>query len=97
MQAATAPRRDSVTLAEIHCRATRLEERYARAVKFNPDEVVKYVSQTATRGLFRVRFSDGTETEVRAKTASEAKFKAAKTKGNRRMSPLSARSTSGKG
>jgi len=62
---------------------------YARAVKFNPDALVEYVSHTATRGVFRVRFRDGTEAQVRAKTASEAKSLAAKTKGNRRLSPAS--------
>jgi len=62
---------------------------YARAVKFNPDDLVEYVSHTAARGVFRVRFRDGTETQVRAKTASEAKSLAAKTKGNRRLSPAS--------
>ena len=62
---------------------------YARAVKFNPDDLVEYVSHTATRGVFRVRFRDGTEAQVRAKTASEAKSLAAKTKGNRRLSPAS--------
>lgn len=72
-------------------RGVRRRVLYAPGVKFNPDELVKYVSQTATRGLFRVRFADGTETEVRAKTASEAKFKAATSKSNRRMSPLTAR------
>jgi len=60
---------------------------HARAVKFNPDDLVEYVSHTATRGVFRVRFRDGTEAQVRAKTASEAKNHAAKTKSNRRLSP----------
>ena len=58
-------------------------------MKFNPDDLVEYVSHTATRGLFRVRFRDGTEAQVRAKTASEAKYQAASTKGNRRLSPVS--------